>query len=121
MIVGINLMYQVFNQNLVNMATASILVEALLPVALLRYCMVIKKNQMLNLKSDQVDKARVICGHTLCPAAICSGCHKVDLYLCISICAFEFVYLCICIFVFVFLYLYLWAHTLPSCHLFRLP
>ena len=48
MIVGINLMYQVFNQNLVNMATASILVEALLPVALLRYCMVIKKNQMLN-------------------------------------------------------------------------
>ena len=43
---------------------------------------------MLNLKSDQVDKARAICGHTLCPAAICSGCHKVDLYLCISICAF---------------------------------
>ena len=37
----INLIYQVFNQNLVNMATASILVEALLPAALLRrYCMV---------------------------------------------------------------------------------
>ena len=45
MIVGINLMYQVFNQNLVNMATASILVEALLPVALLRWCMVIKKTK----------------------------------------------------------------------------
>ena len=78
MIVGINLMYQVFNQNLVNMATASILVEALLPVALLRYCMVIKNGQMLNIKSDQVDKARAICGHTLCPAAICSGCHKIS-------------------------------------------
>ena len=84
MIVGINLMYQVFNQNLVNMATASILVEALLPVALLRYCMVIKKPNVKP-KSDQVDKARTICGHTLCPAAICSGCHKVDLYLCITV------------------------------------
>ena len=75
-IVGINLIYQVFNQNLVNMATASILVEALLPVALLRYCMVIKTvDQMLNLKPGQVEKVRAICGHTLCPAAICSGAH----------------------------------------------
>ena len=44
-ILRLNLIYQVFNQNLVNMATASILVEALLPVALLRYCMVIKKTK----------------------------------------------------------------------------
>jgi hypothetical protein len=49
---------EVFHQRLVNMATCTILVEALLPACLLARC--------------RVEEQAVLCGHTLCPAA-CRG------------------------------------------------
>jgi hypothetical protein len=52
------LQQEVFHQSLVNMATASILVESLLPKRLLWRC--------------RVPETVVICGHTLCPPA-CTG------------------------------------------------
>ena len=52
------LQQEVFHQSLVNMATASILVEALLPKRLLWRC--------------RVPETVVLCGHTLCPSA-CAG------------------------------------------------
>jgi hypothetical protein len=52
------LQQEVFHQSLVNMATASILVESLLPKRLLWRC--------------RVAETVVICGHTLCPPA-CTG------------------------------------------------
>ena len=52
------LQQEVFHQSLVNMATASILVESLLPKRLLWRC--------------RVPDTVLICGHTLCPSA-CAG------------------------------------------------